>query len=312
MTIAKIPDIKVPVDFPLDKENEEKVQRISVIALDKKIGKKIPILNKGFIRLIDYMGDDSSITQSARVSYGQGKKSSSQDAGLIDFLIRHKHTSPLEMCEIKFHVKMPIFVARQWLRHRTASINELSARYSVITDDFFIPDSCDVRKQSLQNKQGRENKLAEEDTKEILGKVETVCNDSFDVYKNLIDKGLTREISRSILPQGTYTEFYWKIDLHNLLHFIKLRIHTSAQKEIRAYAEVILENFVKHWVPMVYKSFVNHIIKGEAFSQNQMLELIKLLDEKKVEKFINKKVDAVGEERELINTLKTLLPISKN
>jgi thymidylate synthase (FAD) len=203
------------------------------------------------------MGDDSSIVQAARVSYGKGTKQSKQDAGLIDYLMRNDHTSPFEMCEIKLHIKMPLFVARQWLRHRTASVNEYSARYSVLHDEFYVPNISRICAQSQSNKQASGEALPPQTAKEIISTIKSVSKLAHDKYKELINLGLAREIARNIIPLNTYTELYWKIDLHNLLRFIKLRNSSHAQYEIRVYAERIQE-LLKFWVPLVYESFVRH------------------------------------------------------
>ncbi|MDR1031627.1 MAG: FAD-dependent thymidylate synthase [Holosporales bacterium] len=238
-------------------DESTQIERTSVESFDSMLGQVIPVLDHGFIRVIDYMGDDTSIVQAARVSYGKGTKQSKQDAGLIDYLMRNDHTSPFEMCEIKLHIKMPLFVARQWLRHRTASVNEYSARYSVLNDDFYVPDTSRICAQSQSNKQTSGEALPLDVTKQIIDTIKSVSRLAHDKYKELIDIGLVREVARSIIPLNTYTEMYWKIDLHNLLRFVRLRNSPHAQYEIRVYAEKIQE-LLKAWVPLVYESFIKH------------------------------------------------------
>ncbi len=217
------------------------------------------VLNHGFVRLVDFMGDDSAITQAARVSYGDGTKQLRQDIGLINYLLKHGHTSPFEMCEIKLHVKMPIFVARQWIRHRTANVNEYSARYSVLSGDYYIPQKNKISYQSKSNMQGRQEDIVEE-SDEFLRDLTGISQNCLDIYKKYIDKDIARELCRTMLPVNFFTEMYWKIDLHNLLHFLKLRSDSHAQYEIRVYAEAILEKIVKKWVPITYDAFKKHVV----------------------------------------------------
>lgn len=231
----------------------------------------ISVLDKGFVRLVDCMGDDTSIVQAARVSYGKGTKSKRKDADLIDYLMRNRHTSPFEMVEFKFHVKAPIFVVRQWFRHRTASVNEISGRYSILKDEFYIPKK--FRKQSKTNKQGSEGYVEEETNAELIKLVEDITKEVYAKYKFLLSKGASRELARIILPLNTYTEFYWKQNLHNLLHFIKLRIDSHAQEEIREYALAIAQ-IVKELVPNTWKSFTEHILEGKNLSKTEF-EIIK-------------------------------------
>lgn len=226
--------------------------RVNVDALDEILNQEIPVLDKGFIRVIDYMGDDTAIVQAARVSYGKGTKSNRQDESLIRFLMQNKHTSPFEMCEIKFHVKLPLFVARQWLRHRTANVNEYSARYSIFKDEFYEPDR--LCKQDELNKQVSSGDIDSEEAVLIKEKINNINSYCLAEYNDLIERGLARETARIIVPTSVYTEFYWKIDLHNLLHFIKLRNSPHAQYEIREYAKV-LHRIIKLWVPFTSKAF---------------------------------------------------------
>ncbi len=235
------------------------------------------VLDHGFVRVIDYMGDDAAIVQAARVSYGKGTKKVSEDSGLIKYLMRHSHSTPFEMCEIKLHVKLPIFIARQWVRHRTANINEYSARYSILDNEFYVPDINNLGAQSQSNRQGRDEVLTGDEANEVL---EILKNDALNLYSNYekmmnvdsqgdqIDperQGLARELARMNLSLNYYTQWYWKIDLHNLLHFLRLRADSHAQLEIREYADVIL-NVVEKWVPETYKAFVEYQMNGVKLS----------------------------------------------
>lgn len=242
-------------------------------------GKEIKCLDKGFIRLVDYMGDDSSIVQAARVSYGKGTKTVNQDRGLIRYLMRHKHTTPFEMVEFKFHVKLPIFVARQWIRHRTANVNEYSGRYSEMTDDFYLPEITQIRPQSSNNKQGRsEDAFSSEVSENLKEKIKDYQLNAYGHYKDLLESGLAREISRINLPLSNYTEWYWKIDLHNLFHFLKLRLDSHAQYEIRVYAEAMAE-IVKTAVPVAYEAFEDYILNARNFSGPELLIIKKLIND---------------------------------
>ncbi len=259
------------------REAESRTRRCSVPALEEILYEPIPVLDHGFIRVIDYMGDDAAIVQSARVSYGKGTKQTRGDAGLINYLMRHRHTTPFEMCEIKFHVKLPIFVARQWIRHRTANVNEYSARYSVLDKEFYIPAPEHLAAQSASNRQGRGEILRGDDAARVLDLLRddaARCYEHYEVMLNerhdgsVIDEGaagLARELARMNLPLNTYTQWYWKCDLHNLLHFVSLRADPHAQYEIRAYADAILET-LKRWVPVTTEAFTNHVMDGVQFS----------------------------------------------
>ncbi|MGC0371864.1 MAG: hypothetical protein DGJ47_000565 [Rickettsiaceae bacterium] len=269
-------------------------KRPTVEAMEEILYKPIPVLDHGFVRVVDYMGEDNSIVQAARVSYGKGTKKTSQDKGLINYLMRHRHTTPFEMCDIKFHIKLPIFIARQWIRHRTASVNEYSARYSILTDEFYIPSKEHLTPQSLVNKQGRsDDKLSEAESNKVL---DILRNDAAHCYKNYIEMmnedeqgnvidenttGITRELARMNLTLNTYTEWYWKINLHNLLHFVALRADPHAQYEIQAYAKVMLD-IVKKWVPFAYESFEEHVINGTRISRKGMDVIKNLIDGKDV------------------------------
>lgn len=242
---------------------------------------QIDVLDHGFIRLIDTMGDDSAIVQAARVSYGDGTKTPSDDRSLIRYLMRHWHSTPFEMCEIKIHVRLPLFVARQWIRHRTANVNEYSARYSIVPDLYYVPEPDRLGRQSSENKQGTGEPLPAELTNYALNLIEITSSDSFDAYKDLsCERGgntLSRELARIILPQNAYTEWYWKIDLHNLLRFMLLRSDSHAQWEIRQYANAI-GRIVADWVPNAYEAWVDYQRDAVTFSRLEMIALRQLLD----------------------------------
>lgn len=237
----------------------------------EEIVREYKCLDHGFVRLVDYMGDDSSIVQAARVSYGKGTKSISEDTGLIRYLMRNMHTSPFEMVEFKFHVKLPIFVARQWIRHRTANVNEYSGRYSEMPDEFYLPQSDQVRSQSSNNKQGRSDDALSE-AGNIIKMMESTQKHLYSEYSELLDKGLAREIARINLPLSNYTEWYWKIDLHNLFHFLRLRLDSHAQYEIRVYGEAIAA-IIRQIVPIAYQAFEDYILYAARFSRNELLAL---------------------------------------
>ena len=251
-----------------------------VPAAEEILDKEYPVLDKGFVRLVDYFGGDQRIVQSARVSYGEGTKSVSQDGALIDYLLRHQHTSPFEQVVMTFHVKMPIFVARQWVRHRTGRMNEVSGRYSIMKDEFYVPAEDKVSPQSTDNKQGRATEAFDKETADkIINQVEEGQKQAYESYNELIDSGLAREIARINLPLSLYTEFYWEMDLHNLFHFLKLRLDSHAQYEIRVYAQVILE-MCRKVAPMATESFINHMNEGVNFSGEEMRALRDVMDGK--------------------------------
>ncbi|MFH1050104.1 MAG: FAD-dependent thymidylate synthase [bacterium] len=234
------------------------------------INKQYECLDKGFVRLVDYMGDDSAIVQAARVSYGKGTKSVTMDRELIRYLLRHRHTSPFEMVEFKFHVKLPIFVARQWIRHRTANVNEYSGRYSEMKNEFYVPEIFQLRHQSSLNKQARGNEeLPKKTSGTILKKMQKAQSTLYNDYEFYLAKDLARELSRINLPLSTYTEWYWKIDLHNLLHFLRLRMDWHAQFEIRVYAEKIAD-LIKPIVPMTYQAFQDYTVNSLTFSGQEL------------------------------------------
>ena len=228
-----------------------------------------PVLDHGFVRVIDYMGDDAAICQAARVSYGKGTKSVQNDEGLIRYLMRHWHSTPFEMCEIKLHVKLPVFVARQWIRHRTANVNEYSARYSILDREFYIPAAEDLAAQSVVNNQGRGGVLEGTEAAQVLEILKADSNRCYDNYEKMISQdgqdGLARELARMNLPANVYTQWYWKVDLHNLFHFLRLRADAHAQYEIRIYADAICA-MVADWVPAAYKAFEDYRLGGATLS----------------------------------------------
>ena len=262
-------------------------RRVTVKNLENILYKKFSVLDHGFVRVIDYMGDDSSIVQAARVSYGKGTKKISQDKGLINYLLSHRHSTPFEMNEIKLHIKLPIFVARQWIRHRTANVNEYSARYSVLDNEFYIPEKRNIKSQSKINNQGRDSEVKNSD--QIKKMLLANSKKNFEIYNLLLNEdkhgnviteekeGIARELARMVLPLNTYTQWYWKIDLHNLMHFLSLRFDKHAQYEIRVYAELILK-IMKKWVPYTYDAFVKYRLSGMSFSKDGLIYLRKLLN----------------------------------
>jgi thymidylate synthase (FAD) len=243
--------------------------RIVTEEAEALLDQEIRVLDKGFVRLVDYLGGDARIVQAARVSYGSGTKTVSEDAALIDYLLRNKHTSPFEQVVMTFHIKTPIFVARQWVRHRTARMNEISGRYSVMADEFYVPDPEDVRPQSKSNKQGRsDGPISDEARQEFLDTLQADQTALYDRYESYIGHDIARELARVNLPLSLYTQFYWQIDLHNLFHFLKLRLDDHAQKEIKVYAEA-LAHCVKAVAPMSYAAFQFHILGGVHLSQDE-------------------------------------------
>ncbi len=233
---------------------------------------EVPVLDQGFVRLVEMMGSDAAIVRAARVSYGAGTKTLREDEALIDYLMRHRHTSPFEMVELVFHVRAPIFVARQWFRHRTASYNEVSGRYSVLEDRFYHPPTW--RSQDPHNRQGSRGDHADPEADRLL---EAAYQQSYTTYQALLHRGVAREEARIVLPLGLYTEFYFKQDLHNLFHFLKLRLDSRAQREIRAYAEAIAA-IVREKVPLAWQAFEEHILHGATLSKSELRALAELLD----------------------------------
>ncbi len=262
-------------------------RRATVPAIEEILYQPFDVLDNGFIRVIDYMGDDAAIVQAARVSYGRGTKQTRDDQGLINYLMRNAHTSPFEMCAIKLHVKLPIFVARQWIRHRMANVNEYSARYSVLDNEFYTPPIEQLSAQSSVNKQGRESSLGTNRAEQILDLLKSDASQSFDHYFQMLNRnqegkeiipgetGLARELARIGLPLSTYTQWYWKIDLHNLLHFVNLRADSHAQWEIQEYARIML-NILQLWVPLVTKAFINYRTGGAHLSE-EGLSVVRML-----------------------------------
>ncbi len=241
------------------------------------LGREFRCLDKGFVRLIDVMGDDRAIVQAARVSYGEGTRTPSDDRKLIRYLMRHRHTSPFEMVEFKFHIKLPIFVARQWIRHRTANVNEYSGRYSILREEFYEPAPEQIRPQSPANKQGRApTPLPEAQAQAILERLRRTQQVLYAEYQELLAQNVARELARINLPLSLYTEWYWKIDLHNLFHFLRLRLDEHAQYEIRVYARTIAE-IVKVVVPLAWEAFEDYVLEGVSFSRQEQLVLRHLL-----------------------------------
>ena len=244
-------------------------KRVTSPELEKILYEALPVLDHGFVRVVDYMGDDTSIVQAARVSYGKGTKKVSTDSGLIKYLMRHRHSTPFEMCEIKYHVKLPIFVARQWIRHRTANVNEYSARYSILDKEFYIPDKQHLAAQSEINRQGRGNLINGKQADEILNLLKEDAKRNYDDYEKMLNQkydgtvidekkqGLARELARMNLTLNAYTQWYWKTDLLNLLNFLSLRTDSHAQYEIRAYADVMTDS-LKRWAPIAYEAFMDY------------------------------------------------------
>jgi len=302
------------------KEEQFVTRRATVISLEKILYEPFPVLDHGFVRVIDYMGDDSAIVQAARVSYGKGTKMVNEDKGLINYLMRHRHSTPFEMCEMKFHVKLPIFVARQWIRHRTANVNEYSARYSIMDREFYMPSPEHLAAQSTINRQGRDEVLQGDQATKVLDLLredalrayqhyETMLNEDGD--GNVLDPtlpGLARELARMNLPVNFYTQWYWKIDLHNLMHFLSLRADPHAQYEIRAYADVMLD-ILKKWVPITYEAFMNHRMGAASLSAKGLAVVKALLKGKHLDQTSSGM--SPREWRELHEMLELSLPIIK-
>ena len=272
---------------------ESKTKRVTATELENILFEAIPVLDHGFIRVIDYMGDDTSIVQAARVSYGKGTKKVSTDSGLIKYLMRHWHSTPFEMCEIKYHIKLPIFIARQWIRHRTANVNEYSARYSILDKEFYLPNQENLAAQSKNNRQGRGEILTGDQAQEVLNLLkhdaertddnyETMLNERYD--GSVIDEkksGLARELARMNLTLNTYTQWYWKTDLLNLMNFLRLRADSHAQYEIRAYADVMLDT-LKKWVPITFEAFMDYRVGGTEVSSKGKKVLKDLISGKNI------------------------------
>jgi thymidylate synthase (FAD) len=318
---------------------QEPTRRATVSALEEVLCQAMPLLDHGFVRVIDYMGDDAAIVQAARVSYGAGTKKVSDDRGLIRYLMRHHHSTPFEMCEIKLHVKLPIFVARQWVRHRTANINEYSARYSVLDNEFYVPDQSylqtlkaeqkheqkrnpdqtdmfapsappqvqQLAKQSRSNKQGRDELLAPAEAAAVVDRIGRAGASAYRTYAKLLDedgegetRGIARELARIVLPTNIYTQWYWKTDLHNLFHFLKLRADPHAQYEIRVYAEAIA-GIARRWVPLAYSAFEEYRLGAPQLSATGLAIIRRMLAGETVEQ--EKSGLSKREWRELMATL---------
>ena len=269
--------------------------RATVPALEALLYEALPVLDHGFVRVIDYMGDDSAVVQAARVSYGTGTRKVREDTGLIRYLLRHRHTTPFEMCEIKFHVKLPIFVARQWIRHRTANVNEYSARYSILDNEFYLPALEHLAAQSTANRQGRGKVLEGAEAARVLDVLRDDAERAHAHYVEMLNEdddgeviddsrtGLARELARMNLSLGFYTQWYWKTDLHNLLHFLSLRADNHAQYEIRAYADVMLEKVLKAWVPSTYAAFMDYAYGAVSLSAPALVVVKRLIAGEAVE-----------------------------
>ncbi len=269
-------------------------RRATVPALEALLFQPLPVLDHGFVRVIDYMGDDAAVVQAARVSYGRGTRKVSEDAGLIRYLMRHRHSTPFEMAEIKYHVKLPIFVARQWIRHRTANVNEYSARYSILDREFYIPAPEHLAAQSEKNRQGRGDVLAGAEAAEVLDLLRADAARCYDDYAAMLNEGpdgaaldpgrqgLARELARMNLTLNTYTQWYWKCDLHNLLNFLSLRTDAHAQYEIRAFAEAMLAT-VEAWVPLTFAAFRDYRLGAATFSAGMLAVLKRMLAGEAVE-----------------------------
>jgi thymidylate synthase (FAD) len=263
-------------------------RRATVSALEEILYTALPVLDRGFVRVVDYMGDDGAVVQAARVSYGRGTRKVSEDRGLIHYLMRHRHSTPFEMCEIKFHVKLPIFVARQWIRHRTANVNEYSARYSIMDNEFYVPAPDALAAQSASNRQGRGDLLAGDEAASVLALLQADSRRQYDHYAELLNendageaidpnrRGLARELARMGLTLNFYTQWYWKTDLYNLMHFLSLRADPHAQYEIRVYAEAMLEVMAR-WVPLCHEAFLQHRLHAVTLSAGALAAVKRLL-----------------------------------
>jgi thymidylate synthase (FAD) len=265
------PEQQADIDA-LRSEQNQTLRAVSV-GMENHLYKVYPVLDHGFVRVVDYMGDDAAICQAARVSYGRGTKSVQNDEGLIRYLMRHWHSTPFEMCEVKLHVKLPVFVARQWIRHRTANVNEYSARYSILDREFYIPEPEALAAQSVINNQGRGEVLTGEEAEKVLRLLKNDSAQTYDHYEQMISQegqmGLARELARMNLPANIYTQWYWKVDLHNLLHFLRLRADSHAQFEIRVYADEICK-LVSDWVPFAYAAFEDYRLGGATLSSKAL------------------------------------------
>ena len=275
-------------EISTQREASSQTRRATVPALEAMLFEARPVLDHGFVRVIDYMGDDAAVVQAARVSYGRGTRRTTEDAGLIRYLLRHRHTTPFEMCEIKFHIKLPIFVARQWIRHRTASINEYSARYSILDREFYLPAPEHLAAQSTVNRQGRGAVLQGQEAADVMDMLRNDAMQTYDHYAAMLNEGpdgapldperqgLARELARMNLTLNTYTQWYWKTDLHNLMGFLSLRADSHAQYEIRVYAEAMMES-LRAWVPVTAQAFQDYRLGGASFSGPMMAVMRRIL-----------------------------------
>jgi thymidylate synthase (FAD) len=299
-------------EIEAQRQATHETRRATVAAMEALLYRPIPVLNHGFIRVIDYMGDDAAVVQAARVSYGPGTKKVREDAGLINYLMRHRHTSPFEMCELKIHAKMPIFVAREWVRHRLANLNEISGRYSILDNEFYLPAAEQLGMQSHTNRQGRGDTLTSDESARVLEILREDAERAYSHYEEMLNEniagdkldpdrsGLARELARMNLSVNFYTQWYWKIDLHNLLHFLNLRTDPRAQYEIRVYADAILE-MVKQWVPLTYAAFMDYRMGAYELSAKGLAVVKRLLRGEQVER--ESSGMSPGEWRELMETL---------
>ena len=273
-------------------------RRATVRALEDILFSPIPLLDHGFVRVIDYMGDDNAVVQAARVSYGRGTRKVSEDRGLINYLMRHWHTTPFEMAEIKIHVKLPIFVARQWIRHRMASVNEYSARYSVLDREFYLPDASQLKAQATTNRQGRGDALEPEEAARVLDLLRADGEQTYATYAWMLNEdetgaridpsrdGLARELARINLTLATYTQWYWKTDLHNLMNFLRLRADSHAQYEIRVYAEALID-IMARWVPLSHEAFLEHRLGAVTLSRSALAAVRRMLAGEPVESAVS-------------------------
>ncbi len=268
--------------------------RPSVPALEEILFQALPVLDHGFVRVVDYMGDDAAVVQAARVSYGRGTKKVSEDRGLINYLMRHRHTTPFEMCEIKYHVKLPIFVARQWIRHRTANVNEYSARYSILDNEYYVPRPEHLAAQSKANRQGRDQVLAGEEAERVFMLLKKDAELVYEHYLEMLNEGeagepldpersgLARELARMNLSLAFYTQWYWKTNLHNLMHFLSLRADAHAQYEIRVYADVMLDT-LKRWCPISHDAFMEYRLGGAHLSKTGLAAIKRMIAGERVD-----------------------------
>ena len=268
--------------------------RPSVPALEEILFQALPVLDHGFVRVVDYMGDDAAVVQAARVSYGRGTKKVSEDRGLVNYLMRHRHTTPFEMCEIKYHVKLPIFVARQWIRHRTANVNEYSARYSILDNEFYIPKPEHLAAQSRQNRQGRDAVLAGQEAERVFGLLKKDAELVYEHYMEMLNEGetgepldpersgLARELARMNLSLNFYTQWYWKTNLHNLMHFLSLRADAHAQYEIRVYADIMIDT-LKRWCPICHDAFMEYRMGGAHLSKTGLAVIRRMIAGEKLD-----------------------------